>query len=308
MKKKPFKKILQWTGTGVFLFAGLINLSAQESKEYLLYPDGIASNPIVHPAEEMITEQPAAPGSLSGHNREYRYVSVPTYQLYPADKSQNRHIGLVIAPGGGLRSVCYDKEGTDLALWLSSKGISCMVLKYRLNRREDKGKFEIDRKIYDHEVEKDAKVAMLTMNRLADSLQFNRDQLGMIGFSAGGWLTERITIKKTEQYGIKKEDWMPDFAGLIYFGNAPKVVKNESALKNLPPVFMAIARDDSKVPLKRVIDYLSAIALNVDKSELHVFNSGEHGFGLATNKGNSVLLWKDSFYNWMLDITSPSAP
>ena len=51
-----------------------------------------------------------------------------------------------------------------------------------------------------------------------------------------------------------------------------------------------------------MINYLSVIASEVDKSELHVYAKGDHGFGLAYNNGNSVELWKDGFYNWLIDI------
>ena len=287
-----------------------VSFSYGQYKEYPLYPNGLKDNPVKYDEPESYVDSMVAPGSLSGKNRVYSFVSEPSYMLFPANESVNKHIGLVIAPGGGLRNVWLDKEGIDLAMWLSQKGISCMVLKYRVNHRDEKGKWELDRGMYDSEVEKDAKQAMLTMRSLADSLNFEANKVGMIGFSAGGWLVERITVKKMEKYHDSKPDWMPNFAGLIYYGNDPKLVKKEDEIKNLPPMFMVIARNDEKIPVGKIMPYLTTILLTVDKSELHVYNSGRHGFGLADNKGNSVALWKDSFYNWMLDVTKahPSPP
>ncbi len=271
--------------------------------EYPLYPEGIKDNFIKYDEKESYVDEAVSPMSLSGKNRVYSFVSEPTYMLFPADKEQNKHIGLVIAPGGGLRNVWLDKEGIDIALYLSKKGINCLVLKYRVNHRDDNGKRRFDTGAYMNEVEKDAKQAVVTMRSLAGKMDFDPQKVGMVGFSAGGWLTEGITIRKKDEYGAKKSEWMPDFAGLIYHGNSERFVKKEDELKNLPPIFMAIARNDEKMPIENLMTYFTKVLLNVDKSELHMYNSGNHGFGLAYDSGFSVGLWKDSFYSWMLDVT-----
>jgi dienelactone hydrolase len=292
----------------VILIVFSLLVLGQDAKEFPLYPEGIKENPVVHPEKESFVDSLVHPNSLSGKNRVLSFVAEPVYQLYPAAADQNKNIGLVIAPGGGLRNIWLDKEGTDLALWLSQKGISCMVLKYRVNRRDEKNNFQIPLSVYFHEVEKDAKQAMLTMRSLSASMDFDSEKVGMIGFSAGGWLVDRITVQKMEKYGTDKPQWMPDFAGLIYHGGSEQSVKNEKEINNLPPMFMAIARDDEKMPVGKIIPYLTTILLTVDKSELHIYNKGNHGFGLAYNNGYSVSLWKESFYNWMLDVTTPPAP
>lgn len=63
--------------------------------------------------------------------------------LYSASASNNKHIGVVIYPSGGFVNNWLDKEGTDIAMWLSSKGISCIVVKYRTNRKDEKKDFII---------------------------------------------------------------------------------------------------------------------------------------------------------------------
>ncbi len=271
--------------------------------EYPLYPEGIKDNLIKYTEDESFVEEAVSPMSLSGRNRVYSFVSEPTYMLFPADKEQNKHIGLVIAPGGGLRNVWLDKEGIDIALYLSKKGINCLVLKYRVNHRDDDGKRRFDTGAYFKEVEKDGQQAVVTMRSLAGKMDFDPQKVGMVGFSAGGWLTEGLTVRKQDEYGKTKKDWMPDFAGLIYHGNSERFVKKDDQLKNLPPMFMAIARNDEKMPVENLMTYFTKILLNVDKSELHMYNSGNHGFGLAYDNGLSVALWKESFYNWMLDVT-----
>lgn len=279
------------------------NLWAQNEILYPLFPNGIKNNPIKYDQPESYVDSLVSPGSLSGKNRVYSYVSEPAFLLFPAKESENKHIGLVVAPGGGLRNVWLDKEGIDIAMWLSGQGISCMVLKYRVNHRDEQGKWEIDMNDYMPAVEEDAKQAILTMRAFADSLDFDSQKVGMMGFSAGGWLTEGITIRKIKDYATVRPAWMPDFAGLIYHVNTPKFVKDEAALKNLPPMFMAAARNDFRLGVLKNVSYLTTILENVEKSELHIYNSGGHGFGTSTDKGISVAFWKVNFLNWMLDVT-----
>ncbi|WP_346863410.1 dienelactone hydrolase family protein [uncultured Draconibacterium sp.] len=290
-------------GFSILFFAlAFSNLALAQVEEEALYPEGITDNPIHFSSVESYVDSMVSSASLSGQNRVYSYVSEPTISIYPANEQQNKHIGLIIAPGGGLRNVWLDKEGTDIALYLSKMGISCMVLKYRVNHRLDNGKWQLDFGMYVSEAEKDAKQAVKLMRSFSDKYNFDEDKVGMIGFSAGGWLTERITVKKMGKYGAEKPQWMPDFAGFIYHGSSPKNAKNVDEINHLPPLFMAIARDDEKLPVDEIIPYLTAIVLNVEKSELHVYNKGKHGFGLAYENGNSVADWKDSFFNWMMDL------
>lgn len=275
-----------------------IQTFSQITKEIPLFLNGLTDNPVKHELAESTLDSLVSPLSLSKQNRVISNISVPTYSLYPAAKLTNKHIGVVIFPGGGLVNVWLDKEGTDLALWLSAKGINCMVVKYRTNKKDEKGKFLIDFNDYKGSVYQDARTSILKMQELSDSLGFDKNKVGIVGFSAGGWLSERIAFKSLEG----DFDWKPAFVGLIYHGNNLKAYKSLKNKQALPPFFMAVARDDKKLPLKDVIPFLSTIALEVDKSELHIYNKGNHGFGLAYNNGISVELWKNSFYNWLLDI------
>lgn len=289
----------------IFILSSLSNrLLCQNEIMLPLFPNGIENNPIKYTQPESYVDSMVSPGSLSGKNRVYSFVSEPGYMLFPANETTNKHIGLVIAPGGGLRNIWLDKEGIDIALWLSNQGITCMVLKYRVNYRDEKGKWAFKHDDYKIVADQDAKQAMLLMRSFADSLNFDSNKVGMIGFSAGGWLAERITIKKIDENEQLIPAYMPDFFGLIYFVNDYKYLKNKKNLASLPPVFMAVARDDYRLGVLKQLDYLSELILQVEKSELHIYNSGGHGFGTSTDKGISVATWKESFLNWMLDVTT----
>ena len=258
------------------LLLNCAHLLAQTNQETPLYPNGIEKNPISHPNPETVVDSVINPLSLSHKNRVISNISIPTYQLFAASEANNKHIGVVIFPGGGLVNNWVDKEGTDLAIWLSGQGINCMVVKYRTNRKDEKGDMIINMDDYKGVIYQDARTGILKMKELAASLKIDQDKIGILGFSAGGWLSERIAIKSTE--AKESIDWKPAFVGLIYHGNTLSNFKKIDNVAALPPVFMAVARDDKKMPMKELIPGLAAVVAEVNKSELHVYSKGDHGF------------------------------
>lgn len=281
-----------------FLAIFSLQLLAQLPKEIPLYPEGIKNNIVVHPQKESYVDSLVKTASLSQKNRVYSFISEPTYMVFPAEESNNKKIGLVIFPGGGLVNNWLDKEGTDLALWLSEKGINCMVVKYRTNRRDEKRKFEIDYGDYKGAIYKDARESILKMKSMAAEYNFDSDKVGIMGFSAGAWLSSRMAVK----YSDGKYEWKPAFVGLVYGGENVKSLKKVKDMSNFPPTFMVHGKNDHKLPLEKVLEYYTKILSEADKSELHIYAKGEHGFGLAYDNGHSVELWKESFYRWLLDI------
>lgn len=277
-----------------------IFLIGQIPEEILLYPNGIENNPISYDQEESYVDSIVKSGSLSNENRVFSYITNPTYLLFPAADSNNKHIGLVIFPGGGLRNNWLDKEGIDLAKWLSARGINCLVLKYRTNQRDEDGNFMIPMKVYNDAVRQDARTSMVKMKELSDSLNFDKDKVGVVGFSAGGWLADKLISR----YDEGSFEWHPAFLGLVYAGKRLVPFKKVKNLEDLPPIFMATGRNDRKLPLYKILPYMTKIIAEVNKSELHIYSKGVHGFGLAYNDGHSVELWKESFYRWMLDINN----
>ncbi|HEY6142718.1 MAG TPA: alpha/beta hydrolase [Flavobacterium sp.] len=284
----------------ISLLLNSAHLLAQTNPETPLYPNGIEKNPVSHPKPETVVDSVINPLSLSHKNRVISNISIPTYQLFPASEANNKHIGVVIFPGGGLTTNWVDKEGTDLAIWLSGQGINCMVVKYRTNRKDEKREFIIPMEDYKRAIYQDGRTGILKMKELAASLKIDQDKIGILGFSAGGTLSAHIAVKSTE--AKEPIEWKPAFVGLIYQGNTVSNFKKIDNVAALPPVFMAVARDDKKMPMKEFIPGLAAIVAEVNKSELHIYSKGDHGFGLGYDKGHSVSQWKDSFHSWLLDI------
>lgn len=293
MKKKKSGILL------VFLLQSILVLAQQIPTEIPLFPNGIKDNPITHEQKETFADSLVKKGSLSQKNRVFRNISEPTYMLFPASESNNKHVATIIFPGGGFHTNWVDKEGIDLALWLSAQGITCMVVKYRTNSKDEKGKYIIPMETYfDDALKMDINTSVMTMIGLAEKLKFDKDKIGVLGFSAGGFMAEYLTFTSVS----KNLPWKPAFVGLIYAGDRLKLLENIKDKSALPPFFMAIARDDKKWTLKRALPFLSAVVEQVNKSELHVYSKGDHGFGLAYDEGHSVGMWKDSFYNWLLDV------
>lgn len=281
-----------------FILQSVFVIGQQLPNEIPLFPNGIKDNSITHEQKETFADSLVKAGSLSQKNRVFRNISEPTYMLFPALESNNKHVATIIFPGGGFHTNWVDKEGTDLALWLSKQGITCMVVKYRTNSKDEKGNFIIPMNTYFEAITNDVNTSVMTMMGMAGKLKFDADKIGVLGFSAGGFIVEQLTFKTVS----KKMSWKPAFVGLIYAGENIKFLESIKDKSTLPPFFMAIARDDKKWPLKRALPFLSAVVEDVDKSELHIYSKGNHGFGLAYDEGHSVGMWKDSFYNWILDI------
>ena len=282
----------------MILLQSFVVIGQQIPNEMPLYPNGIKDNPITHEEKETFADSLVKPGSLSQKDRVFRNVSEPTYMIFPADEANNKHVATIIFPGGGFHTNWVDKEGTDLALWLAKQGITCVVVKYRTNTKDEKGNFKISMDTYFEALKKDVNASVMAMIGLSGKLKFDKDKVGILGFSAGGFICEYLTFHSVSE----NEPWKPAFTGLIYGGDKLKLLESIKDKSTLPPFFMAIARNDKKWPLKRALPFLSAVVEEVDKSELHVYNKGDHGFGLAYDEGHSVGMWKESFYNWILDI------
>lgn len=273
----------------------IVELFSQFPNENLLYPNGIKDNPVIHPYQETYVDSAVHSKSLTGLNRVYSYVSEPTYMIFPANSEKNKHIGLLIFPGGGLKNIWLDKEGTDIALWLSEQGITCMVVKYRTNRKDSDGDWLVDFGDYKGAIYQDARTSMQIMKEFGDSLNFDKNKIGMMGFSAGGWLTERMVYK----YYDGDYEWNPKFVALIYHGNNIKLIKEVKDKEKLPPFFMAVAKNDNKLTFEKVLPYLKMVSTEVKNSELHIYPDGGHGFGLAYDETSAVSEWKIEFVNWL---------
>jgi acetyl esterase/lipase len=215
-------------------------------------------------------------------------VVTPTLTAYLPEKAKATGTGVVVAPGGAFVALAIDLEGRDVARWLQERGVAAFVLKYRIMEKRGEG------------IPKGMDMDAAAKYGIADGIQaveivrqraaqwgVSPDRVGFMGFSAGAMVASGTLLQPNAAA-------RPSFAGIIYgapFGAMPAIPKE------LPPIFLAWAQDDTLTldPVVRFHDRLMAAG---HKPEVHVYRSGGHGFGMK-KQGTSSDHWIDAFYYWL---------
>jgi acetyl esterase/lipase len=211
-------------------------------------------------------------------------VSKPTLKLYQPAQDKRNGVGVIICPGGGYSILAWDLEGTEIAEWLNSIGVTAGVLKYRVPRREGDTANKLPLM--------DAQRAMSLVRSKASELGLDPRRIGMLGFSAGGNLAAAACLK----YGERQYDKLdsvddvssrPDFGVLIYpayLADMSGNVRPEyQPTKETPPMFFALALDD-RVAVDGSIAMTKALKGVGVPAELHIYDSGGHGFGMRKSE------------------------
>ena len=275
---------------GLTLLAGA-GLQAQEPAAELLWPA-------------------SAPGALGTQAEDQ-----PSITPYVLPKGTGSGTAVVICPGGGYQSLAMDKEGYQVAKWLNTLGVSAFVLKYRLGPR------------YHHPIElQDAQRAIRIVRSRAVQYGLQPDRIGIMGFSAGGH--EASTAGTHYDAGnpsaaepVDRVSSRPDFLVLCYpvisfgpFAHAgsrrnllgndpdPKLVENLSnelqVTKDTPPTFLYHTTNDTVVPVENSVLFYSALHKAGVPAELHLYERGPHGVGLA--QSDPVLSsWPGRLADWL---------
>ncbi len=214
-------------------------------------------------------------------------VVTPTLTVFLPEKDKATGTSVIIAPGGGCIALAM-KSTDELAKWFREKGIAAFILKYRLQEKKEDG------------MPKDLNEDTACQYGIADALQsikFVRQhasewgispaKIGLLGFSAGGMVASEAMLQNDTSL-------RPDFAALIYgapFASMPVISRN------LPPVFMAWAQDDS-IAGYAMERFYKALTSAGYKPEAHIFSAGGHGFA-ANQQGTSSDHWIDELGYWM---------
>lgn len=250
-----------------------------------------------------MVEQFREPGEVQDFIAKYCYpnnskgrrlynVSVPTLTPYIVDRSDPRRtdIGVIVAPGGGCQFLAYDIEGTDIAKWLNSYGISAFVLKYRVPCTGE-NHLELQR-------------SLLLLRYHATDFGLNPSRIGVMGFGHGGEMAMFAGINAKRGYDPYDEidnsnfSVVPDFNLLVYPGMTPQALR--SPVKE-PPTFIATASDDQCQPSENSLRYyLKMLRKKVEGAEVHVYPHGKHGHGRCSlypadnaSAGDDVCDWTD---------------
>ncbi len=236
----------------------------------------------------------AAPGAVGTEEKD-----IPEITVYPAPDGSSTRTAVVVFPGGGYVGLAMGHEGKDIAAWLNARGVTAFVLKYRLAPR------------YHHPAMlQDAQRAIRSARSMNAALGFEKNRVGIWGFSAGGHLASTASThfdagNAGASDPIEHESSRPDFAVLCYpvvsFDDAiahagskrnllgpnpdPSLVENLSNEKQVtaqtPPTFLFHTGDDPGVPVENSVRYYLALRKHRVPAELHVYEHGPHGVGLA---------------------------
>jgi len=240
-------------------------------------------------------EETVQPSQGDGVTR-ITHISNPSITVFRAHKTTISP-GVIICPGGAYSILAIDKEGTEVAKWLNSIGITAAVLKYRVpNNRL--GAFQ------------DAQRAVRMVRQNAGEWNIDPDRIGILGFSAGGHLAARSSTDfKNQSYPpidkIDKLSCRPDFTVLIYPAYLYKkggyeLADEITADKKTPSAFIVQTQDDQKY-VNSSIAYYTALTKSSVQAELHIFEKGGHGYGLRTSK-YPVSGWPKLCEAWMKSI------
>ena len=239
-------------------------------------------------------------------------VSKPTLTVSRPPSDKNTGVAVVVFPGGGYNNLAWEHEGTMVSDWLTSIGVTSVVVKYRVPRRPGtpKGEPPISALM-------DAQRAISLVRSHASDWGVDPKKVGVLGFSAGGHLAAWAstnpdkrayeTVDAADQAGCR-----PDFSVLIYPGGVLKrgtdqLTPEMRISSQSPPAFLAVASDDPGSLEGTVAIYLALKRAGVP-AELHVYGVGGHGFGMRTGD-RPAASWPKRCEEWMRDqgILKPSS-
>jgi acetyl esterase/lipase len=250
-----------------------------------------------------------------------RNVQKPDIAVFLPSKKNATGEAVVICPGGGYAILAYDWEGSDIARWLSSKGIAAFVLKYRLPGSASNIVRHLSPLL-------DAQRAMRLVRSNAEQWNIDPGRIGIMGFSAGGHLASTLSTHfdagdPSSPDPVEKVSCRPDFSVLVYpvitftedfqhSGSRINLLGEDSdeelvkyfsnelqVTENTPPAILIHSNDDTAVPVENSIAYFEALRANqVLSSELHIYPYGGHGYSLAIGQGH-LSTWPDRVIEWI---------
>ncbi len=225
-------------------------------------------------------------------------VSKPDIAIYRPTKELDTGAAVLICPGGGYHILAYDLEGTEVAKWLNSIGVTGVVLKYRVPARDPNLRWK--------DAVQDAQRAMRMVRSNSEKWGIDPKRIGILGFSAGGDCAVRTSLLQESQYEkidqVDESSSIPNFTIAIYPGYlySEETQSLQADLKispTTPPMFIVHAQDDP-VTVMSSLELFRALKKNGIASELHIFDRGGHGYGLRKTD-SPVTEWPTACGRWL---------
>ncbi|HVH66679.1 MAG TPA: alpha/beta hydrolase [Gemmatimonadales bacterium] len=241
-----------------------------------------------------------------------RNVSQPTLTVY-SPKGNNTGAAIVVFPGGGYQILAIDLEGTEVCDWLTSTGITCVLLKYRVpNSGPSWDQFcGCDRNTRSSMPLEDAQRTLGLVRFHAAAWHINPHKIGVLGFSAGGHLVAAVSTRFDRRVyppvdAADQESSRPDFAVALYpghlFDSGTSALNSDiHATRTTPPTFLVQAENDNVDDVSNSLIYYSALKSAGVRAELHLYAEGGHAFGLRQTK-LPVTGWPRLVETWLQTI------
>ncbi len=228
-------------------------------------------------------------------------VDKPTLTFYPAPDNNNSGVTIIVNPGGGYNILAYDLEGTEICKWFNEYGVNCVLVKYRVPRREGLEKHEAPLQ--------DLQRAIAYTRSHATDWGIDPGKIGVLGFSAGAHLSAMAsTSYATRAYPVvdllDDVSLRPDFCVLIYPAYLSRkdfsIASELNVDANTPPTIIIQTQDD-KSHVDSGLFYYYALKEAKVPAALHIYPSGGHGYGLR-NTGHAVNEWPHRVLSWLGDM------
>ena len=256
------------------------------------------------------------PGAETETDGAVTNVTRPTMTVY-APKGGNTGAAVVVFPGGGFQILAIDLEGTEICDWLTSKGITCVLLKYRVPSVPYVWQCDCRPHNLTTSVPslQDAQRTVRLVRTHAAEWHIDPHKIGVIGFSAGGYLVAEVSTNfKRRLYtpvdAVDKESSRPDFAAAIYPGHLATdhdaLNPNVPVSRDTPPTFLLQAEDDDVDGVQQSLVYYKALKNADVPVEMHLYAHGGHAFGLRRTK-LPISEWPQLVEIWLRTIGMISA-
>jgi len=242
-------------------------------------------------------------------------VTRPTMTVY-APKGKNTGAAVIVIPGGGFQGLAMDLEGTEICDWLTSTGVTCVLLKYRVPSAPYV--WQCDCRPHNRELSppslEDTQRSLRLVHLHAAEWHVDPHKVGVLGFSAGGYLVAEASTRFRDRLyapvdAADKESARPDFAIALYPGHL-SLAKNSIALNpaiasyitpQTPPTFLLQNEDDHVDQIEDALSYYMGLKKAGVPVELHAYAQGGHAFGLREKK-LPVSDWPKLVERWLTTI------
>ena len=249
---------------------------------------------------ELGEQLPPRPGENPPATR-VRSITCPRLAIYQPPADQRSQAAVIILPGGGYKYIVVDKEGSEAAVWLNRLGVTALVLHYRTTTDDEAAIPAWQRPV------QDLQRAVRWVRSETQNLAVSQNHVGVLGFSAGGQAAAVAATRFNHtcyqpQDKIDRLSARPDFLMLIYpwhlLDQDGRIRPEIQVQANAPPTFLVHAHDDRSSSLGSALLYVELKRQHVT-TELHVYETGGHGYGLRPVSNSQVATWPDRAAEWM---------